>query len=182
MDFGREVKIIGIDPGLNHTGWGVIMAVNNKISWIAHGIISPPSKAPLASRLGTIANGIHEIIDAYGPDEAAVEEVFVANSNKSSLLLGHARGAAICALALKNLCVSEYATRLVKKAVVGTGTADKEQVAFMVKRLLPNAISEGKEKMDAYDALAVAICHSSLRNSARILTQNNHSPITKGAI
>ena len=169
MSFGRAITIIGIDPGLNHTGWGIVKSVNNKISWVAHGVISPPSKMPLASRLGTIGNAINEIIDAYNPDEAAVEETFVANSNKSSLLLGHARGAAIAALAMRNLDVAEYATRLVKKAVVGTGTAEKEQVVFMVKRLLPNAVSENKEKMDSYDALAVAICHSSMRNNLRLI-------------
>lgn len=170
----RAIKILGIDPGLNHTGWGIISTIDSKVSWVAHGVISPPSKMELSSRLGTIANAINDIIDAYNPDEAAVEETFVANSNRSSLLLGHARGAAIAILALRNLHVGEYATRLIKKAVVGTGTADKDQVAFMVKRLLPNAVGEDRDKMDAYDALAAAICHASMRRTNQMLNASQN--------
>lgn len=160
--FLSKVTIIGIDPGLQKTGWGIIDCVGNRISHIANGIIAPPVNASLATRLGLIFEKLTEIIENYNPDEAAIEETFIANSPKTSLLLGQARGAAMVALAHKNLDVNEYATRLIKKSVVGTGTADKEQIGFMVRRLLPNC---GTLSSDSADALAAAITHSTLRNS-----------------
>lgn len=160
--FLSKVTIIGIDPGLQRTGWGVIHAQNNRISHIAHGTIAPPNDATLSFRLGMIFTKLSEIIDEYSPDEAAIEETIVANSARTSILLGQARGAAMVALEIKSLEVHEYATRLIKKAVVGTGTADKDQIGFMVRRLLPTC---GNVGIDAADALAAAIAHSSMRTS-----------------
>lgn len=157
-----KTKIIGIDPGLQRTGWGIIEAQGNRISYIAHGVILPNTKLELASRLFKIFHDLCEIIETFNPDEAAIEETFVANSPKTSLLLGQARGSALVALAKNHLDIAEYSTRLIKKAVVGTGTAEKDQINFMVKRLLPNC---GDLSHDAADALAAAIAHSSLRNS-----------------
>lgn len=162
MNIGAQTIIIGIDPGLQHTGWGVIAASGNKISWVAHGVINPPTSLSLADRLGILARELREILETYRPSEAAVEETFFANSAKTSLLLGHARGAALAVLAGFDCTVIEYATRRVKKALVGTGAAEKDQVAFMVKRLLPNCDAL---KSDSADALAVAICHAGERKT-----------------
>lgn len=164
MNFGLETTIIGIDPGLQHTGWGVINSIGNRVSWVAHGVISPVASLPLADRLAVLVRELRKIIETYSPSEAAVEETFFANSAKTSLLLGHARGAALAILASEGLIVSEYATRRVKKALVGTGSAEKDQVAFMVKRLLPNCDAL---KSDSADALAVALCHATERKMAQ---------------
>lgn len=169
MNFGTETTIIGIDPGLRHTGWGVISSLGNRVSWIAHGVIDPPITLQLADRLGYLSRELRKIVEIYTPSEAAVEETFFANSAKTSLLLGHARGAALAILAGEGLVVSEYATRQVKKALVGTGSAEKEQVAFMVKRLLPNCEAL---KPDAADALAVALCHAAMRKSQMLRAQS----------
>lgn len=162
MNKERQTIIIGIDPGLQRTGWGVIAASGNKISWIAHGVINPPTNLPLAERLGILAQELGRTLEHYKPNEAAVEETFFANSAKTSLLLGHARGAALAVLSGYGAQVCEYATRRVKKALVGTGAAEKDQVAFMVKRLLPNCDAL---KSDSADALAVAICHAGERKT-----------------
>lgn len=162
MNFDSQTIIIGIDPGLQHTGWGIIAASGNRVSWISHGIINPPTNLSLADRLGVLSNELLSVLNKYKPSEAAVEETFFANSAKTSLLLGHARGAALAVLANSGICVSEYATRRVKKALVGTGAAEKDQVAFMVKRLLPNCAAL---KSDSADALAVAICHAGERKT-----------------
>lgn len=175
MNFSNETIIIGIDPGLNHMGWGVIAASGNRISWVAHGVINPNPKMELSQRLGKIALDLKEILEIYRPHEASVEETFVANSAKSSLLLGQARGAAMATLAINQVSVFEYSTRAIKKSLVGTGAAEKDQVAFMVKRLLPtmgltpppspSSKGRGDLALDAADALAAAIAHSSFRNS-----------------
>jgi crossover junction endodeoxyribonuclease RuvC len=154
--------ILGIDPGLQHTGWGVVVADGPRLGWVGHGVIHPPVGAELATRLGLLVEGLLDVIATYRPGEAAVEETFMANNARSALLLGHARGAALATLAGANLPVAEYAARRVKKAVVGTGGAEKDQVAFMVRRLLPKA---GAVKADAADALAVAICHAAERTA-----------------
>jgi crossover junction endodeoxyribonuclease RuvC len=154
------VTLIGIDPGLQRTGWGVIRAEGPRVSWVAHGVIAPPADLPLAQRLGQLAAGLSAVLDEHGPVEAAVEETFMANNARSALLLGHARGALLATLDRCGCPVSEYAARLVKKALVGTGAAEKDQVAFMVRRLLPLA---GAVKADAADALAVALCHAAER-------------------
>jgi crossover junction endodeoxyribonuclease RuvC len=151
----QVIRILGVDPGLRHTGWGVITMDGPRLAWVAHGVIHPDTKADLADRLADLAAQLRSVVDQHQPDEAAVEETFVNINPKSTLLLGQARGAAMAALAGAGLKVHEFATRKVKLSVVGTGGADKDQVAFMVRRLLPKA---GNVSADAADALAVAIC------------------------
>jgi len=149
------IRILGVDPGLRHTGWGVITMDGPRLGWVAHGVIKPDTTLDLADRLACLAMELRKVVDQHTPDEAAVEETFVNINPKSTLLLGQARGAAMASLAGAGLKVHEYATRKVKLSVVGTGGADKDQVAFMVRRLLPRA---GEVSADAADALAVAIC------------------------
>ncbi len=134
-----------------------------RLSWIAHGVIAPPETLPFPDRLLRLLEGLDQVIALHAPHEAAVEEVFINMNPTSTLKLGHARACALLAPARAGLPVAEYATRLVKKAVVGTGGADKAQVAFMVRRLLPTA---GDVGADAADALAVAITHAHLRAHA----------------
>lgn len=152
--------LLGIDPGLTHTGWGVIKASGNQLSFVACGVVSPSPALAMAERLKVLHDEIAKVVALYKPDEAAIEETFVNKNALSSLKLGHARGAAMLALALTGLSVAEYSTTLVKKSVVGTGHADKNQVAMMVKTLLPKSTAT---KADASDALAVAITHAHLR-------------------
>jgi crossover junction endodeoxyribonuclease RuvC len=149
------IRILGIDPGLRLTGWGVIEACGQRLSWVAHGVVAPDPDADMADRLALLAEGIGEVIAAHAPDESAVEETFVNINPRSTLLLGQARGVALATLAAARLKVAEFAARKVKQSIVGTGAADKAQVAFMVRRLLPKA---GEVSADAADALAVAIC------------------------
>lgn len=158
----HETLVLGIDPGLQRTGWGVVACSGARVSWIAHGVVSPPTAWPLAQRLGFLVAGLSEVLTSYCPTEAAVEEVFMAKNAQSALLLGHARGATLAILSQSGVAVSEYATRRIKKALVGTGSAEKEQVAFMVRRLLPQS---GSVSADAADALAAAICHATERRS-----------------
>ena len=153
--------ILGIDPGLQHTGWGVISSRGNQLSFVACGVIHSDPKNPMTGRLRQLHEGIKQVASLYQPQEAAVEETFVNKNNASSLKLGQARGAILLSLSLAGLAVTEYSTNLVKKSVVGTGHADKQQVAMMVKTLLPNSDAKGA---DAADALAVAICHAHLRS------------------
>jgi len=151
--------ILGLDPGLAATGWGVIRAEGNRLSHIAHGIVKTPAAAPLAQRLGALYDGLMDVIGAHGASEAAVEEVFVNANPQSTLKLGQARGVVLLAATRAGLPVSEYATRAVKKALTGTGAAEKAQVQAMVERLLPGVKVAGA---DAADALAVAITHAHL--------------------
>ncbi len=150
------MKILGIDPGLRTTGFGVIDKQGNKLTYIASGTIKTPD-ADLPLRLKTILAGLAEIILTYGPDCAAIEKVFVNVNPQSTLLLGQARGAAICALVTADLAVAEYTALQVKQAVVGQGKAEKIQVQNMVQRLLQLS---GMPSTDAADALGVAICHA----------------------
>lgn len=150
------MRIIGIDPGLQHTGWGIVDINGNKLSHVANGTISTNAKSPIAERLKKISQGIQEQIEIYKPQTSAIEEVFVNNNPKSSLKLGEARGTAIVTLAQMCLDVSQYTPNVVKKAVVGAGHAKKEQVQAMIKVLLPGV----EAASDAADALAVAICHA----------------------
>lgn len=145
-------------------GWGVVTCEGARLSWVAHGVIAPPETLPFPQRLLRLLDGLEEVLALHAPAEAAVEEVFVNTNPVSTLKLGHARACALLAPARAGLPVAEYATRLVKKAVVGAGGADKAQVAFMVRRLLPTA---GDVSADAADALAVAITHAHLRSAAR---------------
>jgi len=151
------VRIIGIDPGLRRCGWGVIEATGNRLRFIASGVVTPPVSGALASRLVHLHEGLNEVLARFSPDEAAVEETFVNQGARSALLLGQARGVALMTPALTGILVAEYAANLIKKSVVGTGHADKNQIQLMVKTILPQADFKGA---DAADALAIAICHA----------------------
>jgi len=155
-------RILGLDPGLRRTGWGVVVADGSRLSWVAHGVVTPPESAPLSERLHHLLRAVAGLCAAHACDEAAVEEVFVNMNPSSTLKLGHARAAVMLGPASHGLSVAEYAPNLIKKAVVGAGHADKAQVSFMVKRLLPGA---GEVKADAADALAVAIAHAHFRRA-----------------
>jgi crossover junction endodeoxyribonuclease RuvC len=151
------MRVLGIDPGLGHTGWGVIDHVGSKLTFVAAGIIHSDTKADMAERLKYIHDEMNKIITLYVPIEAAIEETFVNTNAKSSLKLGQARGVAMLVPALHGIPVAEYATNMVKKSVVGSGHADKTQVQMMIKMLLPTC---GEVGADAADALSVAICHA----------------------
>ena len=161
------IRIIGIDPGLRITGWGIIQLVGSRLIYVASGTVRSNDKAPIASRLRTLHEGLAAIIACYRPDEAAIEEVFVNRDPQSALKLGQARGIALVVPALADLPVTEYAANLVKKTVVGAGHAEKTQVAMMVKVLLPKWQSDATQKLsaDAADALAVAITHAHHRRT-----------------
>ncbi len=151
----ETIRILGIDPGLRQTGWGVIERAGSRLSHIGHGVIKIDPGLPLAQRLAGIFSAVSGLVIEHQPDIGGVEETLVNANPRSALKLGQARGVAMAALARGGLAVSEFAPRAIKLAVVGTGKADKEQVGFMVARLLPRA---GKMRSDAADALACAIC------------------------
>jgi crossover junction endodeoxyribonuclease RuvC len=151
------MRIIGLDPGLQHTGWGVIDQNGSRLSFVAAGRISSLASRPLAERLVEIHAGLNAVMDAHQPDAAAVEETFVNKNPTSTLKLGLARGVALLTPALHRLPVFEYPANLIKKSVVGAGHAGKPQVQMMVRVLLP---ASSAESPDAADALAVAICHA----------------------
>ena len=151
------IRILGIDPGLRITGFGVIEKAGNKLSYLASGCIKTDAKASLPTRLGTLYSGLRELITQYQPNQAAIEIVFVNVNPQSTLLLGQARGAAITALVAGGLEVGEYTALQIKQAVVGNGHADKAQVQHMVRRLLS---LPGDPSPDAADALACAIAHA----------------------
>jgi crossover junction endodeoxyribonuclease RuvC len=161
MNIG-PIRILGIDPGLRNTGWGLIEATGTRLSYIGCGSIHTDAATSLAERLALIHRSIARLIDDERPAEAAVEETFVNRDPQSTLKLGQARGAALAVLALMELPVAEYAANLIKKTVVGVGHAEKAQVQMMVKMLLP--ASQAKSP-DAADALAVAICHAQHRTA-----------------
>lgn len=158
------IRILGIDPGLRATGWGVIDQTGARLAYVAHGVIRIDPSAPLSVRLGGIFTEVETLVSAHRPHAAGVEETLVNAGPRSALKLGQARGAAMAALALGGVEVTEHAPRQIKLAVVGTGAADKDQVAFMVQRLLPRA---GKVTADAADALACAICAAHFYSHAR---------------
>ncbi len=151
------IRILGIDPGLGITGYGVIEKERGALRYVASGRVRSDASRPLSERLNTILEGLAQVIEGYHPSECAVEKVFVNVNPQSTLLLGQARGAAICAAVLARLPVAEYTALQVKQAVVGLGHARKEQVQEMVKRLLKLPAVAGQ---DASDALACAICHA----------------------
>ncbi|MFN3516422.1 MAG: crossover junction endodeoxyribonuclease RuvC [Novosphingobium sp.] len=151
--------IIGLDPSLSSTGWGIIAKNGNRLSHVANGQIKTDPKLPLAGRLVRLDRELADVIALHRPERGAVEEVFVNQNGQSTLKLGQARGVCLLALGRAGLPVAEYATRLVKKAIVGTGGADKAQVQAMLKVLLPGVQLAGA---DAADALAVAIAHAHL--------------------
>ena len=156
--------ILGLDPSLTCTGWGIVAKAGNRLTHVANGQVRTDPKASLADRLVTLDRELTVVILAHRPDHAAVEEVFVNKNPQSTLKLGHARGVILLTAARAGLPVAEYATRLVKQAIVGTGAAEKAQVEAMLKVLLPGAKVTGP---DAADALAVAITHAHLLGAHR---------------
>lgn len=157
----QTIRILGIDPGLAATGWGVIDQTGTRLSLVAHGVIKAPVKAPLPVRLEAIFAAVEALVRDYAPHEAAVEDQFVSANAGTALKLGQARAAAILPAARAGLSVAEYAPRLVKKSVVGTGAAEKGQVAAMIAVILPGS----RATADAADALAVAVCHAHHRGT-----------------
>ncbi len=151
------MRVLGIDPGLQKCGWGVIEADGNRLRFIACGLVKTKADMPLYARLAQIDEGLLAIIALHRPTVAAIEETFMNNNAASALKLGAARGAAIVAPARHGLAVHEYSANLVKKSVVGNGHASKDQIGMMVRALLP---ASGKKGADEADALAIAICHA----------------------
>lgn len=156
------IRIIGIDPGLRRTGWGVVESAGYSLRFIAAGTVRSDDAAPLAARLRQLHDGLQEIFGEHRPEEAAVEQTFVNRDAAATLKLGQARGIAMLVPALAGLAVAEYAPNAVKKAVVGVGHGEKRQIHMMVRVLMPKAAFEGD---DAADALAIAICHAHHRGS-----------------
>lgn len=155
----RNVTILGIDPGLRHTGWGVIQQTGNRLSFIAAGRVNPIADGPMSLRLLALATELRGVIEAHQPDTAAIEETFVNQDGQAALKLGQARGAAMLVLAEAGLPVAEYAANRIKQSVTGYGHADKKQIQAMVRILLPGT-GQVKLATDAADALAVAITHA----------------------
>ncbi len=154
------MRILGLDPSLASTGWGVIEVNGNKLSYVADGIITTDAKTDPAERLVKLHQGVCEVIELYKPDEAAIEEVFLNTNPHSSLKLGQARGVIMLAPAIFGIPVAEYEPNKIKKAVVGVGHAEKHQVGTMIKILLPGCKPKNN---DSADALAIAICHNNFR-------------------
>ena len=159
------MRDLGLDPGLRHTGWGVIDVAGNRLTHVADGVVHAATDQPLAIRLVLLFRQIISVLERFDPDEAAVEETFVNRNPASTLKLGVARGVVLLAPAERGLPVTEYSANLVKKAVVGAGHAEKTQVQLMVRRLLPDCDGTAP---DAADALAVAICHANHVSSRRL--------------
>lgn len=157
MNHTNIQRILGLDPGLRITGWGIIESCGNRLSYVAHGVARTAEEAPLAIRLHQLYQELYRVIEHYHPTSAAVEEIFVNKNPGSTLKLGMARGVVLLVPAQCQVPVSEYSANKVKKSVVGSGHADKVQVESMIKMLLPDAREATK---DAADALAVAICHA----------------------
>ena len=151
------MNILGIDPGLGTTGYGIISNINNNLVLVDFGTIKTSTKDPLSIRLKIIFDNISNLIDKYKPSIFSIEEIFYSNNVKSSLLLGHARGTAIVAASIKDLIIYEYSAKKVKQSLTGNGNAHKDQVNFMVSQLLK--LSERPRSNDASDALAIAICY-----------------------
>ena len=156
-------RIIGIDPGLLHTGWAIIDTAGSTRTYVASGVILPPNKLPLSERLAFIFNEITKICDTFNPTECSIEVIFVNKNGKTTLLLGHARAAAITAVAVKDIPVFEYEPNKVKKALTGVGHADKDQIYKMLSILLPAA---HPKTSDESDAIAIALTHV---NTSRFL-------------
>ena len=159
----RPIRILGIDPGLRRTGWGIIVTEGNHLRFLACGSLATDDDATLADRLLAIHRGLSAIVETHAPDEAAVEATFVNKDAAATLKLGQARGIAMLVPAIAGLPVTEYAPNLVKKTIVGVGHGEKAQVRMMISVLLPKADPRSE---DAADALAVAVCHAHHRQSA----------------
>jgi crossover junction endodeoxyribonuclease RuvC len=162
----QPIRIIGIDPGLRRTGWGIVEADGVRLAYVASGLVTSDAEEDLAYRLRALYEGLLGVIASFHPQEAAVEETFVNKDARATLKLGQARGMALLAPAQKGLRVAEYPPNVVKKTVTGTGHGEKRQIAAMVGFLLPKARFDSA---DEADALAIAICHASHRQSARAL-------------
>jgi crossover junction endodeoxyribonuclease RuvC len=158
----QPIRILGIDPGLRRTGWGVVSIDGNRLSFLGCGSVATDDKAALSIRLLAIHDGLRQVIAAHAPDEAAVESTFVSRDAVATLKLGQARGIAMLAPAIAGLSVAEYAPNLVKKTIVGAGHSEKVQIRMMVKVLLPKADPQSD---DAADALAIAVTHAHHRQS-----------------
>lgn len=161
----KSIRILGIDPGLQRTGWGIIEISGSNLGFVGAGTIRSDSSSSLASRLCQLHDGLDVVIGALSPREAAVETTFVNHDGAATLKLGQARGVALLVAARAGLRVAEYAPNAVKKAVTGVGHADKGQIKMMVKTLMPKAEFDSD---DAADALAIAICHAHQRDAARL--------------
>jgi crossover junction endodeoxyribonuclease RuvC len=159
---GRLIRIIGIDPGLRRTGWGVVDSDGVRLVYVASGHVASDAAEDLAYRLRAIFEGLSSVIASFKPHEAAIEETFVNENARATLKLGQARGMALLAPAVKGLAIAEYTPNLVKKSVVGAGHAEKHQIQAMIGFLLPKARFESA---DEADALAIAICHANHRSS-----------------
>lgn len=169
------LRLLGIDPGLRFTGWGLIETDGNRLRHRADGVISTDAACSVPDRLRALHDALAALLAEHGPHEAAIEETYVNRNGSATLKLGYARGVALLAPALVGIPVIEYAAKSVKLAVVGTGGADKTQVQMMVRRLLPGAVIR---RPDAADALAVAICHAHHRASRGVwaAAQSQASP------
>lgn len=165
MNMAEAIRIVGIDPGLQRTGWGVVESLGNSLRFVASGVVKSDAKLDLASRLCQIHSGLGDVLHKLVPHEAAVENTFVNASGSSTLKLGQARGVAMLVPALAGLPVEEYAPNQVKKSVIGVGHGDKKQIAMMVKVLMPKAEFSSE---DAADALAIAICHAHMRSARQL--------------
>jgi crossover junction endodeoxyribonuclease RuvC len=157
------IRILGIDPGLRRTGWGVVACEGNRLAYVACGSVETDAKAPLAERLMVIHRGLTQIVAEMRPDEAAVEATFVNRDAAATLKLGQARGIAMVVPALAGLPVAEYAPNLIKKTIVGAGHGEKQQIRMMIGVLLPRADPQSE---DAADALAIAVTHAHHRAAA----------------
>ncbi len=162
------VRLLGIDPGLRFTGWGIVEAAGSRLRHVADGVISTEAISDVPLRLKALDDALALLLEEFQPDEAAVEETYVNRNATATLKLGYARGVALLAPARRGIPVFEYGAKTVKMAVVGTGNADKIQVGLMVRRLLPAA---ALRRADAADALAVAICHAHHRASLNVWKQ-----------
>ena len=162
----RPIRILGIDPGLRRTGWGVVEIDGNRLTFVACGSVSTDDKADLARRLLALHDGLLRIVEQFVPDEAAVEAIFVNKDATATLKLGQARGIAMLIPARAGLAVAEYAPNLVKKTIVGTGHGEKGQIRMMIGVLLPKADPKTE---DAADALAIAVCHAHHRGAAAFM-------------
>ena len=161
----NTIRIIGIDQGLRRTGWGIIDTLGNSLRFVASGTVTSDGDMDLASRLCQLHDGLAEVVHSYQPDEAAVEQTFVNKDAVATLKLGQARGVVMLVPARAGLPVSEYAPNAVKKAVIGVGHGEKQQIHMMLKILMPKVEFKGN---DAADALAIAVCHAHNRGASRL--------------
>jgi crossover junction endodeoxyribonuclease RuvC len=172
----KAIRIIGIDPGLRRTGWGIVEAEGSRLGYVASGLVTSDEEGELAYRLRELYEGLSRVIAAFAPQEAAVEETFVNKDARATLKLGQARGMALLAPAQQGLRVAEYPPNVIKKTVTGTGHGEKRQIAAMVGFLLPKARFESA---DEADALAIAICHASHRQAAGALAARSIPEIVR---